>query len=108
MPVRSAAPYSHGMPRPSRPVPEPLDVDSTTVIVAGTVLWFGALAVLLFTSDLGDDGDARWVWTCLAGGVLGLLGLALSLRQRRPRVVPDGAVPDGAVRDGAARDGAGG
>lgn len=73
------------MPRPARPSPAPLDVDSTTVIVAGTVLWFVALVVLLFFGDRLVGGDDRWLWTCLTGGVLGLLGLALSIRQRRPR-----------------------
>lgn len=68
------------MPRPWRPAPEPLDVDSTTVILVGTALWFVAFVVLLVV-DVGDD--RRWLWACLAGFVLGLLGLALSLRQRR-------------------------
>lgn len=73
------------MPRPTRPTPEPLDVDSTKVIVAGIVLWIAGFVVLLFFSDQLVDGDDRWLWTCVAGGVLGLTGLALSLRQRRSR-----------------------
>lgn len=68
------------MARPWRPAPEPLDVDSTRVILAGTALWFVGFAVLLFV-DVGDD--RRWLWTCVAGFVLGLMGLALSVRQRR-------------------------
>lgn len=61
-------------------------MNSTKIIVAGIVLWFVAFAVLLVFADQVLDGDRRWLWTCLAGGVLGLLGLALSLRQRRPRI----------------------
>lgn len=74
------------MPRPSRPAPEPLDVSVAAVIVAGTALWFVAFVVLLFFVDrLSDAGNLAWLWTCLAGGLLGLLGLALAIRQRGPR-----------------------
>lgn len=83
------------MPRPTRPTPEPLDVDSTKVIVAGTVLWFMAFLALLVFSEPLVGGDRRWLWTCLAGGALGLLGLALSLRQRRPRRVSETPEPPG-------------
>lgn len=87
------------MPRPTRPTPEPLDVDSTKVIVAGTVLWLVGFVALLFFSEQLVGGDHRWLWTCLAGGVLGLLGLALSLRQRRPRRdVSERPEPPGEVR----------
>ncbi len=74
------------MPRPWRPAPEPLDVSVTSVILAGTALWFLAFAVLLFFVDrLSESGHLAWLWTCLAGGVLGLLGLMVAIRQRRPR-----------------------
>jgi len=72
------------MPRQWRPVPEPLDVDANRVIIAGTVVWFLAVAVLLVFLDRLRDADALvWLWTCLAGGLLGLLGLVVSTRQRR-------------------------
>ncbi len=72
------------MPRPWRPVPEPLDVDANWVIIAGTVVWFLAFSVLLvFLGRLRDADALVWLWTCLAGGLLGLLGLAVATRQRR-------------------------
>lgn len=71
--------------RPRRPAPEPLDVNSTGVIVVGTGLWFVAFLVLrIAPGALFDGGDGRWLWATLAGWVLGVAGLALSWRQRRP------------------------
>ncbi|MBA3417532.1 MAG: DUF2530 domain-containing protein [Geodermatophilaceae bacterium] len=74
------------MPRPLRPAPEPLDVNATTVIVAGTAAWFTAFVVLLFFAGrLADAGQLVWMWTALAGWVLGLLGLWIAVRQQRRR-----------------------
>lgn len=72
------------MPRPWRPVPEPLDVDANRIIIAGTVLWFvGFLVLVVFVGRLRDADALVWLWTCLAGWVLGLLGLYVAIRQRR-------------------------
>ena len=60
--------------RPSHPAPPPLQVDTVRVVLAGTVLWAIALVVLLL---LGDRVDRVWVWTCVAGIVLAVLGLGL-------------------------------
>ncbi len=60
------------MPRPTRPSPPPLRVDTARVVLAGTALWAGALVVVLL---LGDRVDRVWTWTCLAAIALGLLGL---------------------------------
>jgi hypothetical protein len=69
--------------RPSRPAPEPLDVSAVGFVGTGTALWFlGFLVLLPFRSRLADAGHEVWLWTCLAGGLLGLLGLPLCLRQR--------------------------
>lgn len=47
-------------------------------IVVGTVLWLLALAgVLLFRRD-----DTVLVWTCLSGGVLGIIGYGIFTWQR--------------------------
>jgi hypothetical protein len=68
---------------PLRPAPEPLDVDAFRVIVAGTVVWLVAFLVLLpFRARLADHGHEMWLWTCLAGFGLGLIGFPLTLRQR--------------------------
>jgi protein-S-isoprenylcysteine O-methyltransferase Ste14 len=44
------------------------------VVLICTALWTIALVVLLL---LGDRVDRVWVWTCVAGIVLAVLGLAL-------------------------------
>jgi protein-S-isoprenylcysteine O-methyltransferase Ste14 len=75
-------------PRPSRPAPPPLQVDTAKVVLAGTAAWAVALVVLLL---LGDRVDPVWKWTCVCGIVLAGLGLALMRwqGQLRPRSRPD-------------------
>jgi hypothetical protein len=47
------------------------------------VLWLiGFLVLLPFHHRLVDAGHEVWLWTCLAGVGLGLIGLPLCLRQR--------------------------
>lgn len=55
-----------------------LAVNARTVMLIGTALFFLAFLVLLpFWSWLGAHGHRVWLWTALAGGVLGLLALPL-------------------------------
>jgi hypothetical protein len=71
------------MPAPRRPAPEPLDVDAARVVAAGTILWFvGFLVLLVFRARLTAAGHEVWLWTCLAGTGLGLIGFPLCLRER--------------------------
>jgi len=62
----------------------PLDVDGTTAVAVGTVLWGVAGVVLLvfFRDRLADDATMWWLWTCLAGFGLGLLGYVVCARRR--------------------------
>ncbi len=54
------------------------------IVIPCTALWFAAFVVLLFFTDQLRAHDAMiWLWTCLAGGVLGLIGLSVYLWQRR-------------------------
>ena len=74
------------MPRPSKPAPPPLQVDTTRVVLIGTAVWAVALVVLLV---LGDRVDRMWTWTCVAAIALAALGfwvmrLQGQLRSRRP------------------------
>ena len=62
------------MPRPTKPAPPPLQVDTTRVVLAGTALWAVALVVLLL---LGDRVDRMWTWTCVAAIGLAVLGLGV-------------------------------
>ncbi|MFJ7077815.1 DUF2530 domain-containing protein [Streptomyces sp. NPDC098781] len=56
--------------------PEPLEGPVVPTIVGGTIIWFVLFLVQLpFYSWFDDRGQAWWVWTCLAGGGLGLLGI---------------------------------
>lgn len=65
----------------------PLDVDGTTSVAVGTALWAvaGIVLALFFRDDLAADGREWWLWTCLAGFGLGLLGWTYC-RRRRDRV----------------------
>ena len=62
------------MPRPTKPAPPPLQVDTTRVVLIGTALWVIALVVLLV---LGDRVDRMWTWTCVAAIGLAALGLGV-------------------------------
>lgn len=61
----------------------PLDVTGVRTIGVGVVLWIVAFVALLpFYSTLQDHGRGWWLWTCLAGFGLGLLGLEYCRRRR--------------------------
>lgn len=65
------------------PAPRPLDVDGVRSVTVGTVLWVVALLALLpFRSRLEEAGNGWWLWTCLAGAGLGLLGIEYTRRRR--------------------------
>lgn len=62
---------------------QPLDVDGVRTIGIGAVLWLVAFVALLpFVSTLGDNGRLWWLWTCLAGFGLGLVGWQYCRRRR--------------------------
>ena len=59
-----------------RPDPEPVKTDDRKAVLIGIVLWLAALAVLLlFLPQLGESGRDWWLWTCVAGLALGLIGI---------------------------------
>ena len=63
---------------------EPLDVTGVRTVAIGAILWLVAFVALLpFYSTLQDHGRGWWLWTCLAGCGLGLLGLEYCRRRRR-------------------------
>jgi MFS family permease len=50
----------------------------------GTALWFVGFVVLLpFWGWLGRHDHRIWLWTCLAGFLLGLVALAIVGRHKR-------------------------
>lgn len=63
-----------------QPEPPPLPrglADPQPIVALGTLAWFAAAVVLLVT-----DRSPDWMWTCLAAGLLGLIGLAMIHLQR--------------------------
>ena len=61
----------------------PLDVTGVRTIGVGVALWIIAFAALLpFYSTLQEDDRGWWLWTCMAGFGLGLLGLEYCRRRR--------------------------
>jgi len=67
---------------PAEPVPgasaQMMAVDARRVLLAGTAGFALAFVVLLpFWSWLGEHQHRVWLWTALAGTVLGLLALPL-------------------------------
>ena len=63
---------------------EPLDVDGVRTVTVGTILWLVAfLALLPFVGPLRESGQIWWLWTCLAGFGLGLIGIEYCRRRRQ-------------------------
>ncbi len=61
---------------PLREAPEPLEANDVATVTVGTIVWFALfLAQLPFYGWYSDHGHAWWIWTCLTGGCLGLVGL---------------------------------
>ncbi|MEY9837007.1 DUF2530 domain-containing protein [Streptacidiphilus sp. EB103A] len=58
---------------PSAP---PMEANDVAIVTGGTVVWLVGFVVLLpFHGWLADHGDTKWLWTCLAGFGLGLIGI---------------------------------
>jgi hypothetical protein len=80
---RASRAGQRGLASPADPGATPLDVDGVATIAAGCLVWLIALVVLLFRrGQLEADGHMWWLWTCVAGFGLGLLGLQYCLRRR--------------------------
>ncbi|GAA1980656.1 DUF2530 domain-containing protein [Kitasatospora viridis] len=61
---------------PVHPSPPPLEANDVAIVGAGTALWFLGFVVLLpFQHQLSRHEHGNWPWICLAGGLLGLIGL---------------------------------
>ncbi len=65
---------------------EPLDVDGTRTVAVGSGIFLVAfLALLPFRGRLEEAGHTWWLWTCLAGFGLGVIGWDYCRRRRRRR-----------------------
>jgi Na+-driven multidrug efflux pump len=75
-----------------RPDPPPLETDDVHVVAVGTALWGLGLAVLLVLRVTGAvEVRGWWIAMCVAGIVLGLLGVRYCQR-RRAAIARDAAL----------------
>jgi hypothetical protein len=59
-----------------RTAAEPLEGNVVATVTSGTVIWFVLFLVQLpFYGWYADHGHDWWIWTCLAGAGLGLIGI---------------------------------
>jgi hypothetical protein len=64
----------------------PLEHDGLVPIAVFTAAWGIAAIVLFFLrTELADNDRTWWLWTCVAGFGLGLLGYAFCRRRRDSR-----------------------
>lgn len=69
------------MTEPRQP-PRPLAVDTVKVLLAGLAVWAVALVVTLAVPSLHTGDRDWWPWACVAGLVIGTIGV-LYLRRGR-------------------------
>ncbi|MEC4016841.1 DUF2530 domain-containing protein [Streptomyces sp. H27-D2] len=59
-----------------REAPAPIEGPIIGTVIGGTVIWFVLFLIQLpFYGWLDDHGHLWWLWTCLAGGGLGFIGI---------------------------------
>ena len=67
-----------------RPDPPPLQTDDRRTVLVGTAVWAVLLVLaVVFRDRLDQDGHGWWLWTPVAGLILGLYGLRYVSRKRR-------------------------
>ncbi len=89
---------------PSAP---PMEANDVAIVTGGTVVWLVGFVVLLpFHGWLAHHGDTKWLWTCLAGFGLGLIGIWYC-RARRDAIRRSQAEAQAAAAGPSAGPGAG-
>jgi drug/metabolite transporter (DMT)-like permease len=71
--------------RESLPAPPPLEANDQLVTAVFTAAWAVALVVLLVLRSQIPPGERWWIWTCVAGVVMGLFALWYVPRLKRAR-----------------------
>jgi len=67
------------------PAPPPLEANDFVVTVVVTAGWAIALVVLLVLREQIPPSERWWIWTCVAGVVMGLFALWYVPRLKRAR-----------------------
>jgi hypothetical protein len=63
--------------------PPAVEINARRIVAIGTALFFlGFLVLLAFYGWLGRHDHRLWLWTCLAGALLGVLGYSIMRRHR--------------------------
>lgn len=64
--------------------PPVVQINARRIVALGTTIWFVAIVVLLpFYGWLGRHGHRIWLWTSIAGFLLGFLGYSIMAKHRR-------------------------
>jgi uncharacterized protein YybS (DUF2232 family) len=64
------------------PLP-PVRTGLWAIAIPGMAVWFvGFVVLLFFVPELRANDAMVWLWTCLSGFVLGIIGLSIYLWQR--------------------------
>ncbi|KAA2263030.1 DUF2530 domain-containing protein [Solihabitans fulvus] len=66
---------------PPPPLPPRL-ADPVPIVMTGTALWFVAFVAFLVAKLGFGAGDDVWLWSCLSGWVLGVIGYGVFRWQR--------------------------
>jgi hypothetical protein len=84
---------------------EPLDVDGVRTVAIGSVAWIVAfVAMLPFIGTLRDHDRLSWLWICIAGFGLGLIGVEYCRRRRNLLTAEPGRRRAATSQFGAAGD----
>jgi len=68
-----------------RPAPPPLEANDQLVTAVFTAAWAVALVILLILREQIPADERWWIWTCVAGLVMGLFGLWYVPQLKRSR-----------------------
>ena len=73
------------MSRERLPAPPPLEANDWLVTAVGSAGWAVALVVLLVLRSQITPSERWWIWTCVAGVMMGLFALWYVPRLKRAR-----------------------
>jgi hypothetical protein len=70
------------MPRQRHPDPPPLETDDVKIVAGGAAAWALAAVVLVIARLAGADIHGWWIAMCVAGALLGVVGVRYCQRRR--------------------------